>query len=245
MRIEVVRRPLLHDVTILHQHDVIRHRHGFGLVMRDVDGGNAQLRLNLLQLIAHLIAELRVEVAKRLVQQEHLRIAHQRTSQCHTLTLTAGELRRLAVKQFIQTQHRGHRVHALLDFFLRRFLGFQRKRHVLAHGHVRIQRVFLEHHRDVALLRRHEFLFLAALVELVHRFIPETDFAVNRMEQTRNAVHCSRLAAAGRPKEDAEFAVLDFQIHVLDDIGLALVVGHVHVLNRNRCHGGLPFRNYF
>ena len=76
--------------------------------MRDVDGGDAQLRLNLLQLIAHLIAELRIEVAKRLVQQEHLRIAHKRTSQCHTLTLTAGELRRLAVKQFIQTQHRGH-----------------------------------------------------------------------------------------------------------------------------------------
>ena len=42
-----------------------------------------------------------------------------------------------------------------LDLALRLLRQRQRERHVVAHRHVRIERVVLEHHRDVALLRRH------------------------------------------------------------------------------------------
>ena len=43
----------------------------------------------------------------------------------------------------------------VVDLVLRHLLQLEPERHVVEHGHVRIQRVVLEHHGDVALLRRH------------------------------------------------------------------------------------------
>ena len=40
------------------------------------------------------------------------------------------------------------------DFAFALLREHERERHVVAHRHVRIERVVLEHHRDVALLRR-------------------------------------------------------------------------------------------
>ena len=48
---------------------------------------------------------LRVEVGQRLVEQEDLRLAHQRAAHRDALALAAGELARLAVEQMIDLQH--------------------------------------------------------------------------------------------------------------------------------------------
>ena len=53
--IQLVRGALLHDFPVLEQHDVVGHGHGFGLVMGYVNGGDAQLQLDFLELVAHLV----------------------------------------------------------------------------------------------------------------------------------------------------------------------------------------------
>ena len=50
-------------------------------------------------------AERRVEVGQRLVEQEHLRVAHDGAADGDALALAAGELRRLAVEQLLELQH--------------------------------------------------------------------------------------------------------------------------------------------
>ena len=45
-------------------------------------------------------------------------------------------------------------LHSLFDFGLRKFPQLQSKGHVVVDRHVRIERVILEDHRDIAVLRR-------------------------------------------------------------------------------------------
>ena len=71
-----------------------RHRQRLALVVRDVDEGHAELPVQLLQLDLHVLAQLLVERAERLVHQHQLRLEHQRARQRHALLLAAGELRR-------------------------------------------------------------------------------------------------------------------------------------------------------
>ena len=81
--------------------------------------------MQLLQLGAHLHAELRVQVRQRLVQQEHLRLAHQRPAHRHALALAAGELARPALQQVVEAEHRRHRADALRDLVLRGVLRWR------------------------------------------------------------------------------------------------------------------------
>ena len=61
-----------------------------------------QLALQALQLEAHLLAQLRVEVGQRLVEQQQRRLHHQRAREREALLLAAGELGRLAVGQLVE-----------------------------------------------------------------------------------------------------------------------------------------------
>ena len=90
---ELLQQPLVHDG------DARGERHRLDLVVRDVDGGLAEPLVQLLDLGAHLDAQLGVEVGERLVEQEEHRIAHQRPAHGDALPLAAGKLARLAVEQ--------------------------------------------------------------------------------------------------------------------------------------------------
>ena len=80
----------------MHDDDLVGHGHRLDLVVRDVDGGRAEPLVQLLDLGAHGDAQLGVEVRQRLVEEEHLRIAHDRAAHRDALALAAGELARIA-----------------------------------------------------------------------------------------------------------------------------------------------------
>ena len=65
--------------------------------MGDVDEGQAHLGLDPLELDLHLAAQLEVQRAERLVEQQHLGAVDQGSRQRHPLLLATGELGRLAV----------------------------------------------------------------------------------------------------------------------------------------------------
>ena len=91
----------------------------------------------------------------------------------------------------------------------------QREAHVVAHAHVRVQRVVLEHHRDVAVLGR----------PVVHDLVADAQLAVGDVLEPGDHPQRGRLAAARRADEDDELAVLDLEAHVLDGleaVGVAL-----------------------
>jgi hypothetical protein len=102
-----------------------------------------------LELAARLQAKLRIEIRERLVHQIHGRIANDGASERHALLLTAGELRGTPAEKRIERDAPGRRAHAPIDLVGWHFPGTQRKRDVVVHTEVRIQRVVLKHDRDV------------------------------------------------------------------------------------------------
>ena len=114
------------------------------------------------QLQAHLHAQGRVEVGQRFVEQKDLRVAHNRPANRHALALAARELLGLALQQRPQLKDACGFADFALDQLLVHAGQVQGKRHVLAHAHVRVQRVGLEHHGQVA-FGRGDFGDIAAI----------------------------------------------------------------------------------
>src|SRR6267378_4036348 len=152
--VELQGRADLLDAARIHDHDLVRHGHRLDLVVSHVDRRRLQSLVQRLDLGAHRYPELRVEVGKRLIEQEHLGLPYDRAPHRDALALATRELAGVAPQVLHQPED--HR--RLLDphaRLLARFAGeLQAEGHVVVHAHVRVERVVLEHHRDVPLLRR-------------------------------------------------------------------------------------------
>ena len=104
-RVDRLRQAALDHVAAVHHHDVVGDRQRLVLVVRDEHGGDAEPLLHRADLVAHPAAQTLVEVAQRLVEQQHLRLADQRPGQRDPLLLAAGERRRRAVGEIGEADH--------------------------------------------------------------------------------------------------------------------------------------------
>jgi hypothetical protein len=219
---------LLQDAAA-HERDAVAHRHRLDLVMGDVDGRGLELVLDARDLRAHLDAQLRVEVRQRLVHQEHLRLSHDRAAHRDALALAAGERLRLALEQVLEADDLRDPADPLADLRFRDLLDLQAVGHVVVHAQMRIERVVLEDHGDVALLR-------SDLVDdpVVDHQLPRADLL-----QPREHAQRGRLAAPGRPDQDHELAVPDLQVQRVDGRE-AVVVDLRDGVERHARHGVSP-----
>ena len=87
----------------------------------------------------------------------------------------------------------------------------QREAHVLAHGHVRVERIGLEHHRDAAL----------GGGDVVHPLAADVELAAVMLFEPGDHAQKRGLAAAGGADEDDELLGLDVEIDALDDFDRA------------------------
>ena len=88
-----------------------------------------------------------------------------------------------------------------LDLGFRIALEAKPERHVLGDRHVRVERVILEHHRDVAILRRH----------VVDDVAPDQNVAAGDILQPRDHPQGGGLAAAGGTNENHKLVVGDVE----------------------------------
>src|SRR5262249_3082538 len=94
--VDLERRADLLDPSVAEHRDPIGHGHGLALVVRDVDHGDAELAMDALDLDLHLLAQILVERAERLVEQHHVGVEHEAARQRDALLLAAGQLARIA-----------------------------------------------------------------------------------------------------------------------------------------------------
>ena len=186
--IKLVRRADLLNFAAVHDHHAVGQRHGLDLVVRHIHGRGLDLLVHAFDLGAHLHAQLGVEIGQRLVEQKNLGIAHDGAAHGDALALAAGELLGAAREQFGDVENAGSVVDPLLDLGLGEFAQLEPERHVFGDRHVRVERVVLEHHGDVAVLRR----------QVVDHGPADRDFAVGDLLQARNHPQCGALAATGR-----------------------------------------------
>jgi len=132
----------LFDAPGVQRDDAVGQSHRFHLVMRDINHGRAEAAVQLAQFDAHRRAQLGVEVGQRFVEKKHFRFAHNRAADGGALALAAGQLARLALQQRSQVQRFGRGRDATVDVGRGQLGGHaQAERDVVAHRHVRIQRV--------------------------------------------------------------------------------------------------------
>ena len=158
-----------------------------------------------LDLDPHLRAQFGVEVRQRLVEQKHFRIAHDAAAERDALLLAAGQLLRLARQQFVQAEHARGAVDRGLDLGFGGLLVAQAEGEIVVDAHVLIERVVLEHHRDVAVARR----------QIVDDPVADPDVAAGDVLEPRDHAQRRRLAAAGRADQRHELLVGDLEIDVL------------------------------
>ena len=107
-------------MTPVHDGDAVGHRHRLFLVVGHVDERDADLLLDALQLDLHLLAQLEVEGAEGLVEEEHGGLVDERTGERHALRLAARDLAGLALLEALQLDQREHLGDALADLILGR-----------------------------------------------------------------------------------------------------------------------------
>ena len=120
--------------------------------MRDEDRGDALLVVEPAQPGPQLGADVRVQRAERLVEQQHARLDGERSCERHPLALAAGELVRALPGPGGEADQREQLVDALADLVLRALADLQAERDVVADAHVCERRVVLEHETDPAVL---------------------------------------------------------------------------------------------
>jgi hypothetical protein len=151
MLIDIGWRSNLLQHALVHDRDLVGHRHRFDLIVRHVNGGGAVLDVNMLQLGAHLLAQLGVECADRLVHQHRFGPPHEGPPDRDALHVATRQSRRALVEPMLDTQGFGDLAHTLIDCRLALVRCAQRECDVAVCGQVRVEREQLEHKRDVAI----------------------------------------------------------------------------------------------
>ena len=177
----------------------------------------------------HAGTQLSIQVGQRLVEQEDRRVTDHCTAQGNTLTLTTGQSLRLTVKQVLDLQDLGSLTDALVDLVLGHLAQLQTEGHVLVNGHVRIQSVVLENHRDVAVLRGN----------VVDQTVTDVHLAAGDLLQTGDHTQGGGLTAAGRTDENDKFLIRDFQVEIGNGSNIA-GVNFLNVTAANGSHNAHP-----
>ncbi len=200
-------------MAFVHHRDRVRQGERLALVVSDVHGRDPELPLQALQLEAHALAQLRVEVGERLVEQEQLRLHDERPREREALLLPAGELGRLAVGKLIEL-HRSEDAQDLVPNFLPgkpAVADLQRKGRVLEDVHVRPDGVGLEHHAEAAPVGRDEDVARRR----IHHAVADADLPCARPLQARDRAQGRGLAAAARTEQSEQLPLRHLECHVL------------------------------
>src|SRR5262249_51459174 len=96
------------NASLVHDGNLVRHRESLLLIVSNQKKGDPDTTLHGLEFDAHLFSQLWIERRQRFVEQQHIRLKHQRTRQGDSLAFPSGELRRAPgffVRQVDQSEH--------------------------------------------------------------------------------------------------------------------------------------------
>ena len=192
----------LFDASRIHHRDAVGHDQRLALVVRHEDRRDAEAALDRHDLDPHFLAQLEVEIRQRLVEQQHRGIDDERARERHPLALAAGHLQRTAIAEAGELDEIERVLHALRHLGCADAAHAQSERDVFGGGHVRKQRVVLEHDTDVAPEGR----------QVGDRAALQEDLAGRWWQETRDEAERGRLAAARGPEQRDELALLNREV---------------------------------
>ena len=177
-----------------------------------------------LQLRAHIVAPLGIELGQWLVEQQDLGVADQCTAKRHALLFAARQGVGLAVEPVRQPQHLRSLLHASFDLGGWRLLLAQRIGEIIVDGEVRIEREGLEHHRHAAVPDRRS----------CHVGAAEHEPAFVRHFETCNRPQRRGLANRAWTEDDKKTAFLDIECEPVKRADGAVTFGQILRADGNR-----------
>ena len=222
--VHLTRRADLRDVTAVHHGEAVAHRERLLLVVGHVEEGDPDVALQRGELVLERLAQLGVERAERLVEQEHRAVrarARGRVRRAAAGRPTAA--RACACAEPFEPNQRDRVADPALPVGLADpALPAQAVRDVVLDREMREQRVALEHGVDRPAVRRS-----ACEVDAV-----EEDRPGGRLLEPGDEPQCRGLAASRRPEQREELARADRQVDAVDGHELAEALLETDQLDR-------------
>ena len=215
--VDFLRRADLLQHAVRHDPDPVGHRQGLALVVGDVDEGDVGPFLDRAQLGAHVLAQLEVERAQRLVEQHHLGLDRECSGDRHPLLLAARELAHGLVRGVGQVDQAQELLGPLAALGLVDPAHLEPEGDVLPDRHQREQRQVLEDQRGGTLVG----------ADAAHVPAADPDGALGRIDEARNHAQDGGLAAAGRAEKGEELAGPDGDVDIVHRPKAAKVHGYV------------------
>ena len=149
-----------------------------------------------------------VEVAGRLIGEDHFGFGHERPGDADALLLTAGHLARIVVEAMSQTDPCEHATRRTFALFLGHSAEHQRHRHVFQRGQIGQQVVRLEHESEMLLAESRQFAF----VEPADGHAADAHAAARRFLHAGQLVEQRGFAGAGLAEHAADLTLGDTEI---------------------------------
>ena len=210
MRENFFGRALFDQLAVRHEKYAVGDLAGKAHLVRDDDHRHARV-CQLLHDLQHLADHLRVERARRLVEEHDLGLHCQRADDGNTLLLPAGELAGIGVRA-VGKPDTGQKLQRGLFCVLFRFMQQLHRRdgHVFENRHVREEIKMLEHHAHLLAVEVDVAVFVGDV-----RAVKENLPAGGKLEQVQTPQEC-RLAAAGRTDHDHNLAPVNLRGYTVE-----------------------------
>jgi len=181
---------------------------------------------------SRLDTKLRVQVREGLIHQEYLGFANDGASHGDPLALPTRESFGLAIEVGLEIQQLGCVLNAGGTVLFANTGDLQRKPHVFCHGHVGVEGIVLEDHRDIAVFRRD-----IGDISVTDEDAPIIDFFESCEHSQRRG-----LSAARRPDENKELAIFDPEVERIHCGGGCSGIDTTCFVKRHRRHDFLLHR---
>ena len=170
-----------------------------------INEGDSNRLLYILQFNLHVLTELEVKCAKRLVKQKHAGVRYKCTGNCNTLLLTAGKGGYTLVLKADKRNHTKHLCHSVAYFLLLQLFKAKGECNILINIKVGEEGVFLENRVYLSLVGGNiaDFLTVEVKVSAVCRFKAANDTKGGGFTASRRAEKCDK------------FFISDVKIHIV------------------------------
>ena len=185
----------------------VRNHEGFGLIVGYKQGCDACFSLNILYQLTHLLAQIGIEVAQGLIQQQNGRLQYQGPGQTYALLLATGQLVDFALPQAVKFRQLHDFPNFKTGIPALKPLHTHSESDVLGHIHKREQKGLLEYHDRIALFRR----------QILDRLPVNYDFTLMRMDQTGYGLEDRRFAGSTGPQQCDHFPIVNLEIQISND----------------------------
>ena len=209
--------PELRDRAFVHHGDARGNRQRLVLVMGHHDEGDADLALELRQLKAHGLAQFGIERRQRLVEQEHLRLLHQRARERNALALAARQLVGHARGQMTELDEIERLLHAPVALGLRHAVDLEAVGDIVGDRHMRKHGIGLKHHVHGAFVGRN----------LGHVLAVDQHVTLGRHFEAGEHAQQRGLAATGRSEQRKELAGRDVEADIVHGDRRAPALGDI------------------